>query len=198
MRNTDCTCERTTLTPGLLRLLAIWGLVTDREFAEFEARQERLTREMQHFHSTKIRPVPEENDWLQSLNSAPLKDSLSLAELIRRPELDFASVISRFPSQTELSVQEQGRVEVELKFSGYIKRQLDDIERVRSMESAEIPNNFDYLAMKGLGVEAKERLGKVRPKTLGQAARVSGITPADISLLSVHLKRSLSGARVRS
>ena len=183
----------TRLTPIAREL----GLVSDSDFAEFEARQERLMREMQHFHSTKIRPVPDENDWLQSLDSAPLKDSLSLAELIRRPELDFALISSRFPSLTELSAQEQGRVEVELKFSGYIKRQLDDIERVRSMESAKIPSNFDYLTMKGLGVEAKERLGRVRPKTLGQAARVSGITPADIALLSVHLKRSSSGARAR-
>ncbi|MCL4154732.1 UNVERIFIED_CONTAM: hypothetical protein GTU68_051364, partial [Idotea baltica] len=152
------------------------GLVDDQAWRVFEDRQNRMDKEIDRFTSLRVKP--------------DIKDAISLAELIRRPEMNYSSLNERFPIETPLCSSEQRRVEVELKFAGYLKRQLDDIERMKKMEHAVIPASFSYEAITGLGIEAKERLGKVRPDTLGQASRVSGITPADISLLAVHLKRA--------
>ena len=182
------------LTPTARKL----GLVNDAAWRVFEDRQNRMNKEIARFAATRVKPVEKDNSWLESLSSAHIKDAISLADLIRRPELNYSMLSERFHCDTALSSNEERRVEVELKFAGYLKRQLDDIERMKRMEDAVIPQSFSYEAIRGLGIEAKERLGKVRPGTLGQASRVSGITPADISLLAVHLKRASASATLSS
>ena len=174
------------LTPIARRL----GIVPDIDWARFESRMQRISGEKSRLESTVLRPSEESNAWLRSLQSAEILDGISLAALLRRPEFSYQILAERFPSPIEnLSESEWRRAETELKFSGYLKRQLVDVERLKRLESLEIPATFSYDALSSLSNEVKHRLSQVRPKTLGQAARVYGVTPAAISLLAVHLKR---------
>lgn len=165
------------------------GLVGDAEWEQFERRQNRLAQEKSRLERTMVKPLDAENQWLEEMQTAQIKDAISLAALLRRPELRYHKLIERYPADVELSVQEAECVEVELKFSGYLKRQQEEIERMRRMETVRIPQHFEYARITGLSVEVTQRLEQVRPETLGQASRISGVTPAALSLLAVHLKR---------
>jgi tRNA uridine 5-carboxymethylaminomethyl modification enzyme len=114
---------------------------------------------------------------------------VSLAQLLRRPELSYAAVCGLAPEPPTLPLNVTLQVEVSVKYSGYVKRQQDAVDRFKRLENAAIPDSLDYGGVNGLSREVKERLTAVRPLSLGQAARVPGVTPAALSLLSVHLKR---------
>ncbi len=173
------------LTPYARKL----GIVPDEDWRAFEERRNRIEKEKSRLDTTFIKPIPAHNAWLESLGTALLSDAASLSTLLRRPDVQYQDIVLSFPPEEDLSNLEKTSVEVEVKFSGYLKRQLDDIARLKKMEEAEIPKHFDYGAIKGLSIEVKERLTKVRPATLGQASRISGVTPAAISLLAVHIRK---------
>ncbi|MDD2943413.1 MAG: tRNA uridine-5-carboxymethylaminomethyl(34) synthesis enzyme MnmG [bacterium] len=168
------------------------GLVPEDEWRLFNERQDKIEREKERLEGNYAKPVPEINEWLASLNSAQIADGISLGSLLRRPELDYLSVCSMFPAEQVLSAAEAQRVETEVKFTGYLKRQEQDIARMKRMEGVKIPDNFSY-DIKGLSVEVREKLKSVRPATLGQAGRVSGVTPAALSLVAIYLKRGSGG-----
>ena len=176
------------LTPKAREL----GLIPDGLWKDFEQRQERLEKEGQRFEKTIAKPNSETNAWLKGLGSAEIADGTSLATLLRRPELVYESLAERFPPEEELPVREQGRVETELKFAGYLKRQEVEIAKLKKMEGVEIPEDFSYEGISGLRTELAERLGELKPQTLGQAGRVYGVTPSAISILAIHLKRRRS------
>jgi tRNA uridine 5-carboxymethylaminomethyl modification enzyme len=173
------------LTPLARKL----GIVPDEDWRAFEERRNRIEKEKTRLDTTFAKPVQEHNAWLGSLGTALLSDAASLATLLRRPDIRYTDIIGKFPSEEVLDDLEMTSVEVEVKFSGYLKRQLDDIARLKKMEEAGIPEDFDYRGVTGLSIEVTERLSKVRPATLGQASRISGVTPAAISLLAVHLRK---------
>lgn len=173
------------LTPIARKL----GLVPDSDWRHFEERRNRIEKEKKRLDTTFLKPIPTHNAWLKEQGTSEISDGASLSTILRRPEINYQILASSFPSDEEISLQEQVSIEVEIKFSGYLKRQEDEIARIRKMEESEIPQDFNYNGIKGLSVEVCERLGKVRPRTLGQASRLSGITPAAISLLAVHLKK---------
>ena len=165
------------------------GLVDDQNWAAFEARQQRISKEKSRLESIKAKPLESDNEWLESLGSALLKDACPLSVLIRRPEISYEEILKRYPAEEVLSENEARSLEVELKFAGYLKRQDEEIVRLKRMEDVKIPRDFQYDLLGSLSVEVRQRLAEVGPETLGQAARVSGVTPAAISLLAVHLKR---------
>jgi tRNA uridine 5-carboxymethylaminomethyl modification enzyme len=167
------------------------GCVDDARFAAFVERREGIERE-----SARLRAL-----WASPGNAlaASLREHLSLEvsretsalDLLRRPELDYASLM-RVPALGP-GVDDPGiaaQVEIETKYAGYLSRQRDEIERNRAQEGLNIPETFDFAAVRGLSAEVAQKLGRVRPRTVGQAARISGVTPAAISLLLVHLHRS--------
>ena len=166
------------------------GLVPDKDWQEFEARQERIETEKKRFRKTRLKPIESDNTWLREAGSAEIGDAIDLSTLIKRPEMSYESIVNRYPAPEALTRREQKRVETELKFEGYLKRQAKEIERVKKMECVSIPVDFDYKSIGALSVEVRERLSETRPETLGQAGRVSGVTPAAVSLLAVHLKRA--------
>jgi tRNA uridine 5-carboxymethylaminomethyl modification enzyme len=168
------------------------GLVPDEDWRLFEERRERIEKEKKRLETTFVKPVLEHNEWMESLGSALLSDAASLATILKRPEINYDSISGKFPPEKDLGTQEKTSVEVEVKFAGYLKRQLEDISRLKKMEESRIPVDFDYKGITGLSIEVSERLSKVRPGTLGQASRISGITPAAISLLAVHLRKRAS------
>jgi tRNA uridine 5-carboxymethylaminomethyl modification enzyme len=165
------------------------GVVSDEEWARFEDRRNRIEKEKTRLDTTYLKPIVKDNEILDSLNTAHIGDKTSLSTLLRRPEISYEVLLEKFPSEAELSMQERTSVEVETKFSGYLERQEMDIARLKRMEEEKVPVGFDYSRIEGLGTEVIERLNLVRPSTLGQASRISGVTPAAVSILAIHLKK---------
>ena len=165
------------------------GFISDDYWAAFEERTEAVSREKKRLESTSIKPTKEANLWLSRLNSAELFDSISLATLLRRPEISYETLIAELPPEHPLEHGPALRLETEIKFDGYLKRQQLEIEKLQRMEDVSIPADFPYREIKNLSIEVRERLHSVRPTTLGQASRISGVTPAAVALIGVLLKK---------
>jgi tRNA uridine 5-carboxymethylaminomethyl modification enzyme len=140
-------------------------------------------------HGFKLNPTDEVNQRLEALGSARIKSGTTLAQFLRRPELSFHHLTLLASELVETPPQIALQAEVEIKYSGYVRRQLEGVERFKKLEEARLPIDLDYGAIHGLSHEVREKLAHFRPRSLGQAARISGITPAAVSLLSIYLKK---------
>jgi len=176
-----------------LRLRALGhrvGAVGDEEFARTNDKLAQVERTVARLESTLITPTGEVNETLVALGSAPLRSPCSLALLLRRPELTLATVWRLGGLQDDLPRFDcAAQVEITLKYSGYVERQQEAIARTAKMENTAIPSDFDYARIAGLSREVREKLCSLRPHSLGQASRIVGMTPAAVSLLSIHLRR---------
>ncbi len=163
------------------------GLISDDRWARFTAKQERIKAELDRVKSTVLSPSVELNGILREKNTSEVRTGIRLIDLLKRPELDYKCLapVDTTRSETDLSVLEQ--VEIQIKYEGYINRQLAVVEQVRRLESKLLPEDIDYSTIDGLRLEAREKLGKVRPESIGQASRISGVSPADISVLIIYL-----------
>lgn len=171
------------------------GLVDDARWAAFEAKREAIEREQARLESTWLRPGELPSAEAERLFGRDLGREYRLSELLRRPEVSYRSLMALEavgPGLPDAAAADQ--VEIQAKYAGYIERQRDEIERARRHEDTVLPPDLDYLAVGGLSTEVSEKLTRQRPSTLGQAARIPGVTPAAISLLLVHLKK-LSGTK---
>jgi tRNA uridine 5-carboxymethylaminomethyl modification enzyme len=166
------------------------GIVDDARWRIFEAKREAIERESQRLRDVWVRPGQVGDAELQRVLRGPLARESRAAELLRRPEVSYRELMSLpgvGPGETDPQVAEQ--VEIQAKYAGYIERQRDEIERQRRHEEMALPADFDYSQVHGLSREVSEKLGRLRPRTLGQAGRIPGVTPAAVSLLLIHLKR---------
>ena len=136
-----------------------------------------------------IKPGPEINSVLERLGSVPLRQTCSLKDLLRRPEAGFADLESFAGIDTEFSPAVKREVQLQIKYQGYIDRQSEQVARFRKLESVALPDDIAYDALSGLSNEVIEKLSRIQPRSLGQASRISGITPAAISVLQVHLRK---------
>ena len=152
-------------------------------------KKEAITQETLRLEESILTPSEEVNTQLSALGTAEIKTPTPLAKLLRRPELSFGDIQCISASPTPLSREVGAEVEIEVKYSGYIRRQEDSVSRVRHMEEALIPQEIDYTDVQGLSIEVREKLLTLRPRSLGQASRIPGVTPAAVSLLAIHLKR---------
>ncbi|HOW61513.1 MAG TPA: tRNA uridine-5-carboxymethylaminomethyl(34) synthesis enzyme MnmG [Candidatus Contendobacter sp.] len=171
------------------------GLVDEARWAAFETKREAIERESQRLREVWVRPAQISEADLQRVLQGPLARESRAAELLRRPEVTYAGLISLpgvGPGEPDPQVAEQ--VEIQAKYAGYIERQREEIERQRRYEQLTLPLDLDYAEVHGLSREVREKLIRHRPHTLGQAGRIPGMTPAAVSLLLIHLKRG----RVRS
>ena len=146
----------------------------------------------QNLEQRQISPTEGISSILESLGLAPIHNRTSLAQLLRRPEVFMDQLRTIVPDLPVVPRDIEAQVEVEIKYAGYVNRQLEIVERSKKMESLRLPDDLDYNNIKGLSREVREKLVRIRPQSLGQAARISGITPAAISLLSIYLKKSKS------
>ena len=163
------------------------GLISDRRWEKFQEKQAQLQAELKRAQTTTLAPSQELNDLLVSRGTSPLSTGAKLADLLKRPQItyrDLTSVDKDRPRYPEAVFQD---VEIQLKYEGYIKRQLADIEEARRLERKRLPQDVDYSQIKGLRLEAGEKLNKVKPENIGQAGRISGVSPADISVLLIWL-----------
>ncbi|MGM8850507.1 tRNA uridine-5-carboxymethylaminomethyl(34) synthesis enzyme MnmG [Salinicola halophyticus] len=174
-----------------LRLTAIGrdlGLVDDHRWSAFETKREKIEQESARLRSTWIQPKTEAGERVAEKLGQPLSHEYSLMELLKRPELTYADVASlKGEPVSEEPVAEQ--VQIEAKYEGYIARQQDEIDRLRRHEATPLPESLDYARVEGLSTEIRQKFEQVRPQTLGQAGRISGVTPAAVSILLIHLKK---------
>ncbi len=164
------------------------GLVGDAQRRLMEARLEQTHKELERLASTQIRPDVRTNELLRQMRTPPLRKPVRLAEFLRRPEIHYQDLIAAGWGDPDLPVDLQRRVEVQVSYAGYIDRQKDQAAVLERNEALEIPRKFDYHGLPGLSRELQEKLGTVRPRTLAQASRIPGMTPAAVSVLLVHLK----------
>ena len=137
-----------------------------------------------------MQPSARINEVLKRCKTAPLKNTTSLEELLRRPEVTYAVIEELgYAPGAEVSLQVQEEAEIQVKYQGYITRQMEQVERFRKMERVQIPSDFQYHTIPGLSREVQEKLSTIRPLSLGQASRISGITPAAVAVLMVYVKR---------
>jgi len=163
------------------------GLVDDARFAKFEEKRTAIENEVARLTKTVIPPTKQVNDLLSSLGSAPITTGARLSELLRRPEMTYDALAPIDRERTPLSRAVRMTVEVEIKYEGYIKREREEAERQKKLEEKRLPSDIDYKQITGLRLEAVEKLEKIRPLNIGQASRISGVNPADISVLLIYL-----------
>jgi tRNA uridine 5-carboxymethylaminomethyl modification enzyme len=165
------------------------GLVNEVDHQKTENNRQKITNEIKRLAEAIFTPTESTNEILASFSSAALKSPTSLAQLLRRPEISFAMIQQISPSPSMLPREAATEVEITIKYSGYIRRQEEGVARLRHLEEVRIPQTLDYDGVSSLSAEVREKLVSIRPASLGQAARIPGVTPAALSLLAVHLKR---------
>ncbi|MBQ8766996.1 MAG: tRNA uridine-5-carboxymethylaminomethyl(34) synthesis enzyme MnmG [Clostridia bacterium] len=165
------------------------GLISEERYARFKNKLELIKQERERVESVTIPPSAEINEVLVSRETAPMKTGIRLAELIKRPQLDYECLAPYDKTRPELPADVFEQVEIDLKYEGYIKRQQAKVDEMRRLEVKKIPEDLDYDDVYSLRLEAREKLKKVRPESVGQASRISGVSPSDISVLLMHLSK---------
>ena len=165
------------------------GLVSDEKFARFERKKAQIEAERKRVEETSVPLSDALQQLLVSRETSPLKSGVKLIELIRRPQLSYDALTPFDPTRPDLPREVFEQVEIELKYEGYIRRQQAQIHEMRRLEGKCIPENIEYSAIDGLRLEAREKLAKIRPQNVGQASRISGVSPADVSVLLIYLAK---------
>ena len=165
------------------------GLVTDKEYEDLLIKMDEIEREIKRLQATVVGVNPTTQGFMEKYGRTLLKSGISLAELVKRPELDYEKLSELDRDRPLLSAEVREQVNIEIKYEGYIKRQYQQVEQYKKLEGKRLPEDFDYSQVKSLRREAVQKLNKVQPATIGQASRISGVSPADISVLLVHFAR---------
>ncbi|MDB6353597.1 tRNA uridine-5-carboxymethylaminomethyl(34) synthesis enzyme MnmG [Trichococcus sp. K1Tr] len=163
------------------------GLVTEERYESFLKKKQAVEKEIARLESTRLKPTEELQAFLAEQNSAPLKDGILFADILKRPELKYEGLIAFAPFEVALPKEVIKQVEVQIKYAGYIKKAAEKVDKLKKMEEKRIPANIDYDAINGIANEAKQNLKKIQPETIAQASRISGVNPADISVLMVYV-----------
>ncbi|MBQ8413873.1 MAG: tRNA uridine-5-carboxymethylaminomethyl(34) synthesis enzyme MnmG [Clostridia bacterium] len=163
------------------------GLIDEERYSRFLEKQALIEGEIKRLEKTVVPPSPENNAVLASLGSSEISTGAKLSELLRRPELSYKSLASLDTDRPELPSSVIRTAEIQVKYQGYIKRELSEVERQKKLEDKRLPSDIDYKKIVGLRLESAEKLDKIRPMNIGQASRISGVNPADISVLLIYL-----------
>lgn len=164
------------------------GLISPDRFARFDAKRSQIAAELERLKTTRVRPEETVQQVLEEAGTVILNNSVDLLSLLRRPEITMDHIERIAPSPVQLREDVKEQVEIEVKYAGYIEKQLQQVDRLRKMEQKRIPEDIDYTPIHGLANEAKQKLEQIRPISIGQASRIAGVTPADISILLVYLE----------
>lgn len=165
------------------------GLVSDEKYDRFLKKSAQIEAERCRAEETTIPPSDGLQALLVSRETSPMKTGMKLAELLRRPQLDYGALAPFDPTRPDLPKAVFEQVEIALKYEGYIRRQEAQVREMRRLEGKRIPEGICYDSIEGLRLEAREKLGKARPQNVGQASRISGVSPADISVLLIYLAK---------
>lgn len=164
------------------------GLVSDERYQRFMDKRDAISKVLAQLRSMLITPTPEVQAKMQAMNTAELRTGITLYDLLRRTEITYEMMLEHFDLPV-LSFAVQQQIEIVAKYEGYISKQLEQVQRAAKLEEKLLPENMDYMQLSGLAVEAREKLNEIRPLSVGQAARISGVSPADIGILMVYLEQ---------
>ncbi len=166
------------------------GLISEERYQKFLKKKEAIEKEIERLETTTIKPTEEVNKMLEEYNSSALTTGVKLAELLRRTELNYEALEKIDENREPLPKDVIEEVEIEVKYKGYIKLQQQQVEKFKKLEQKLLPKEINYEAIKGLRIEARQKLNKIRPLSVGQASRISGVSPADISVLLIYLEQT--------
>ena len=164
------------------------GLISEERYQKFLTKKANIEKEIQRLKNTIVKPTDEVNKLLINCGTSPLTTGTKMAELLKRTELDYEKLALIDPERPELTLQEKEEVEIQVKYEGYIKMQEAQVEKFKKLETKLLPEDIDYQSINGLCLEARQKLDKFRPRSIGQASRISGVSPADISVLLIYLQ----------
>jgi tRNA uridine 5-carboxymethylaminomethyl modification enzyme len=164
-------------------------LVTKEEYQMLLDKRTAIEKTLCQISQTRVNPTKENNEVLQKWGSAPLKKDSSIREILKRPEIHFNHLFTFDPGLAHIPASVLDQTEIQTKYEGYLKRQMEEIEKSKRLEEISFPRGFDFGSVVGLSSEVMEKLIKISPHSLGQASRISGVTPAAISILMVNLKK---------
>ncbi|MBF2429240.1 tRNA uridine-5-carboxymethylaminomethyl(34) synthesis enzyme MnmG [Listeria welshimeri] len=173
------------------------GLISDERYERFLAKQNAIEAEKERLQKTRIKPTAEVQAMLKEIGSGELKDGILAADLLRRPEITYDKIAQIVSRETFITDEIAEQVEIQVKYEGYIQKSNLQVEKMKRMEDKKIPENIDYDAISGLATEALEKLKKIEPLSIAQASRISGVNPADISILLVYIEQGKI-AKIRS
>jgi tRNA uridine 5-carboxymethylaminomethyl modification enzyme len=165
------------------------GLIRDDRHEAFLVKKEAIEAERERLQSIILKPTAEVQELIRSIGGSELKDGIRASDLLKRPEMTYELLEKLTPSELPLDDDIKEQIEIQIKYEGYIDKSLQQVERLKKMENKRIPENIDYDAINGLATEAKQKLKKIKPVSLAQASRISGVNPADISILLVYLEQ---------
>lgn len=165
------------------------GLVSDERYRIFRDKLSLLEEEGAWLEQTSLKPTPEVQDYLIRQDSAPLKGGITLQELLKRPEISYQDILRLSGSNRQMPAEISGQLEIQVKYAGYLAKQEAHVARMEKLERKRLSGDLDYRQVPGLSAEAREKLNQVKPRTIGQASRIPGVTPADLSVLWVYLER---------
>ncbi|MFP3916576.1 tRNA uridine-5-carboxymethylaminomethyl(34) synthesis enzyme MnmG [Lysinibacillus telephonicus] len=165
------------------------GLISEERFAKFTEKKEQIENEIARLREVIIKPNETTQAVIRSVGGAELKDGIRAADLVKRTEMTYDLVASLSPAEYEFSEEVKEQIEVQLKYEGYIQKALQQVEKLHKMENKKIPEDIDYDEISSLATEAREKLKEVRPLSIAQASRISGVNPADISILLVYIEQ---------
>ena len=164
------------------------GLISDDRYNKFIQKKSNIEKEIERLNNTIIKPTDEVNEILAKFNTSKLKSGIKLADLLKRPELDYMKLQDIDPNRPKLTKQEAEEVGIQVKYAGYINLEKEQVEKFKKLEDKKLPENIDYQEIKGLRLEARQKLNKIKPTSVGQASRISGVSPADISVLLIYIE----------
>ncbi|AKM20702.1 tRNA uridine-5-carboxymethylaminomethyl(34) synthesis enzyme MnmG [Geobacillus sp. FSL K6-0789] len=165
------------------------GLISEERYQKFLAKKEAIEREKKRLQTVIIKPTPKVQEVIREAGGSELKDGIRAADLLRRPEMTYEHIRKLAPADEDIAPEVAEQVEIQIKYEGYIQKSLQEVERLKKMENKKIPEDIDYDAIQGLATEARQKLKQVRPLSIAQASRISGVNPADISILLVYLEQ---------
>ncbi|MDF2558306.1 MAG: mnmG [Bacillales bacterium] len=165
------------------------GLISNQRFSSFCEKKRNIDQEIERLKSIIIKPNKTTQELIVSLGGSELKDGIRAADFLRRTEVTYDHIHHLIPSEFTLSEEEKEQVEIQIKYEGYIEKSLQQVEKLKKMENKKIPENIDYDAINGLATEARQKLKNIRPLSVAQASRISGVNPADVSILLVYIEQ---------
>ena len=171
------------------------GLISDERYKKFKQKKENINKEIERLRKLTVKPDAEVNQLLKNNGTSELTTGTKMSELLKRTELNYEKLKTIDKERPELTKQEQEEVEIQIKYEGYIKMQEEQVEKFKKLESKILPENMDYEEIKGISLEGRQKLNKFKPHSIGQASRISGVSPADISVLLVYLQQMKKGGK---
>ena len=165
------------------------GLISDERYQKFIYKKHNIENEIKRLKALTVRPEEKVNDLLKKAGTSPLSTGTKMAELLKRTEINYDMLEEIDTNRPELSIQEKEEVEIQIKYEGYIKLQEAQVEKFKKLETKLLPPDIDYETLKGISLEGRQKLNKFKPRSIGQASRISGVSPADVSVLLVYLQQ---------